>query len=156
MGGRWHDGRHNVIRASHEVIFCTSDLCFLLSKLQHAPDFILLIICFFIASAPRVAQLVDTPELCTFYQSRISKISVLDSTRENGIPHFLHKRGTIYCGETGVHISAFTWRNRRLPSPTRINSFLRLSFCPSVRAKRGIWSKRVLIRKIGKFSFSVR
>ncbi len=25
-----------------------------------------------------------------------------------------------------------TWRNRRLPSPTRINSSLHLSFCPSV------------------------
>ena len=42
-----------------------------------------------------------------------------------------------------------TWRNRRLPSPTRINLFLCLSFHLSVRAKRGIWSKRVLIRKIG-------
>ncbi len=31
-----------------------------------------------------------------------------------------------------------TWRNRRLPSPTRINSSLCLSFCPSVRVKRGI------------------
>ncbi len=38
-----------------------------------------------------------------------------------------------------------------LMSPTRINSSLCLSFCPSVRAKRGIWSKRVLIRKIGNF-----
>ncbi len=35
------------------------------------------------------------------------QISVLASTRENGIPHFLHTRGTIYCWETGVHISAF-------------------------------------------------
>ncbi len=51
---------------------------------------------------------------------------------------------------------SFTWRNRRLPSPTRINSFLCQLFHPSVRAKRGIWSKRVLIRKIGNFSFSVR
>ncbi len=42
-----------------------------------------------------------------FYQSRISKISVLASTRENGIPHFLHTHGTIYYWETGVHISAF-------------------------------------------------
>jgi hypothetical protein len=42
-----------------------------------------------------------------FYQNRISEISVLASTRENGIPHFLHTSGTIYCGETGVHISAF-------------------------------------------------
>ncbi len=49
-----------------------------------------------------------------------------------------------------------TWRNRRLPSPTKINLFLHLSFCLCVRAKRGIWSKRVLIRKIGNFSFSVR
>jgi hypothetical protein len=32
---------------------------------------------------------------------------------------------------------------------------LRPSYCLSVRAKRGIWSKRVLIRKIGNFSFSV-
>ncbi len=52
--------------------------------------------------------------------------------------------------------STLTWRNRRLPSPTRINLSLLLSFCPSVRAKRGIWSKRVLIRKIGNLSFSVR
>jgi hypothetical protein len=28
------------------------------------------------------------------------------STRENGIPHFLHTRGTVYCWETGVHTSA--------------------------------------------------
>ncbi len=42
-----------------------------------------------------------------FYQSRISSISVLASTRENGILHFLHTRGTIYCWETGVHTSAF-------------------------------------------------
>ncbi len=34
--------------------------------------------------------------------------------------------------------------------------FLCLSFCPWGRAKRGIWSKRVLIRKSGNFSFSVR
>jgi hypothetical protein len=34
--------------------------------------------------------------------------------------------------------------------------FLCLSFCLSVRAKRGIWSKKVLIKKIGNFSFSVR
>ncbi len=34
--------------------------------------------------------------------------------------------------------SRLTWRNRRLPSPTRINLFLCLSFCPSVRAKRGM------------------
>ncbi len=45
---------------------------------------------------------------CTlFYQSRISEISVLASTRENGIPHFLHTCGTIFCWETGVHVSAF-------------------------------------------------
>ncbi len=31
-----------------------------------------------------------------------------------------------------------TWRNRRLPSPTMINLFLCLWFCPWVRAKRGI------------------
>ncbi len=47
----------------------------------------------------------------------------------------------------------FTWRNRRLPSPTRINLSLCPSFRLSVRAKRGIWSKRVLIRKIGNFFF---
>ncbi len=34
--------------------------------------------------------------------------------------------------------------------------FLCPSFCLWVRAKRGIWSKRVLIRKIGNFSFSMR
>ncbi len=51
---------------------------------------------------------------------------------------------------------AFTWSNHRLPSPTRSNLSLRLSFCLSVRAKRGIWSKRVLIKKIGIFSSSVR
>ncbi len=44
----------------------------------------------------------------------------------------------------------------RVASPTRINLFLCLSFCPSVRAKRGIWSKRVLLRKIGTISYSVR
>jgi hypothetical protein len=33
-------------------------------------------------------------------------ISVLASTREHGIPHFLLTHGTIYCWETGVHISA--------------------------------------------------
>ena len=34
------DGRHNVIRVSDEVIFCTLDLCFFfLSKLPHTPDF---------------------------------------------------------------------------------------------------------------------
>jgi hypothetical protein len=32
---------------------------------------------------------------------------------------------------------------------------LLLSFHLSVRAKRGIWSNRVLIRKIGNISFSV-
>jgi hypothetical protein len=42
-----------------------------------------------------------------FYQSSISELSVLASTRENGIPHFLHTRGTIYCWETGVHTSVF-------------------------------------------------
>jgi hypothetical protein len=31
-----------------------------------------------------------------------------------------------------------------------------LSFCPSVRAKRGIWSKRVFMRTNSNFSFSVR
>ncbi len=47
--------------------------------------------------------------LCTlFYQSRISKISVLASTRESGKPHFLHTRGTIYCWETGDGVSALT------------------------------------------------
>ncbi len=35
-------------------------------------------------------------------------------------------------------------------------SFLYQSFYPSIRANRGIWSKRVFIRKIGNFSFSVR
>jgi hypothetical protein len=49
----------------------------------------------------------------------------------------------------------FTWRNRRSPSPTRNNLSLCRWFCLSVRAKRGIWSKRVLIRKIGSLSFSV-
>jgi hypothetical protein len=48
-----------------------------------------------------------------------------------------------------------TWRNCRLPSQTRINLSLCQLFCLSVRAKRGIWSKRVLIRKIGNLSFSV-
>ena len=44
--------------------------------------------------------------LCTlFYQSRISEISVLALTREIWIPHFLHTCGTIYCWETGTHIS---------------------------------------------------
>jgi hypothetical protein len=57
--------------------------------------------------------------------------------------------------ETRPH-SGLTWRNRRLPSPTRINSSLRLWFYPSVRAKRGIWSKREFYRKIGNLSFSVR
>ncbi len=42
-----------------------------------------------------------------FYQSRISKFTVLALTRENWTPHFLHTHGTIYCWETGVHISAF-------------------------------------------------
>ncbi len=56
---------------------------------------------------------------------------------------------------SGCNLSVLTWRNHRLPSPTRINLFLRLSFCLSVRAKKGIWSKQVLIRKIGNFSFSV-
>ncbi len=55
------------------------------------------------SSSPRAAGVYST----LFYQSRISKISVLASTRENGIPHFLHTCGTIYCWETGVHISAF-------------------------------------------------
>jgi hypothetical protein len=50
---------------------------------------------------------------------------------------------------------ALTWRNHRLPGPTRINLSLYPSFHLSVRAKRGIWSKRVLIRKIGNFCFSV-
>ncbi len=60
--------------------------------------------------------------------------------------------GTVgYPGQPGL-----IWRKRRLPSPSRINLFLCLSFCPSIRAKRGIWSKRVLIKKIGNFSFSVR
>jgi hypothetical protein len=54
-----------------------------------------------------------------------------------------------------INSPRLTWRNRRLPSPTRIYLFLRPSFCPSIRAKRGIWIKRVLIRKIGNFSFSV-
>jgi hypothetical protein len=35
------------------------------------------------------------------------QISVLALTRENGIPHFLHTRGTGYCWETGVHTSVF-------------------------------------------------
>ncbi len=48
-----------------------------------------------------------------------------------------------------------TWRNHRLPSPTRINAFLCLWFCLWVRAKRGIKSKRVFYRKIGNLSFSV-
>jgi hypothetical protein len=66
-----------------------------------------------------------------FYQSRISKISVLASTRENWIPHFLHTRGTIYCWETGVHISAFSWRNRLgYPAHTRL---IFPSVCLSVR-----------------------
>ncbi len=34
--------------------------------------------------------------------------------------------------------TGLTWRNHRLPSPTRINLFLRLWLQPSVRAKRGI------------------
>ncbi len=42
-----------------------------------------------------------------FYQSRISNISVLALTRENRISHFPHTRETVYCWETGVHISAF-------------------------------------------------
>ncbi len=37
-----------------------------------------------------------------------------------------------------------------------IRSSVRHSVCGWVRAKRGIWSKRVWIRKIGNFSFSVR
>jgi hypothetical protein len=32
---------------------------------------------------------------------------ILSSTRENGIPYFLHTRGTIHHWQTGVHISAF-------------------------------------------------
>jgi hypothetical protein len=31
-----------------------------------------------------------------------------------------------------------TWRNRRLPSPTRNNLFLHLEFKPTIRAKKGI------------------
>jgi hypothetical protein len=64
---------------------------------------------------------------------------------------FLAISSIFTCYESGW----LTWRNHRLPSPTRINLFLRQSFCLCVRAKRGIWSKRVLIRKIGIFSFSV-
>jgi hypothetical protein len=37
----------------------------------------------------------------------------------------------------------------------RVYSFLCPSFCLSVRAKRGIWSKRVLIRKIDFFSVCI-
>ncbi len=44
----------------------------------------------------------------------------------------------------------------RLPSPTRINLIsVILSVSPSLRAKRGIWRKRVFTRKIGNFSFCV-
>jgi hypothetical protein len=39
--------------------------------------------------------------------AHVQQVSVLASTRENGILHFLHTCGTIYCRETGVHISAF-------------------------------------------------
>ncbi len=42
-----------------------------------------------------------------FYLFSHFQITVLASTRENGIPHFLDTHGTIYCWETGVHISAF-------------------------------------------------
>ncbi len=60
--------------------------------------------------------------------------------------------GTVgYPAQPGI-----TWRNRRLPSPTRINLVsVRPSFCPSVRAKKGIWSKRVFMRTNGNFSFSL-
>jgi hypothetical protein len=34
--------------------------------------------------------------------------------RENGMLHFLHTRGTIYCWETGVHTSAFNKILRQL------------------------------------------
>ncbi len=37
-----------------------------------------------------------------------------------------------------------------------IHSSVSHSVCPSVRAKRGIWSKRVFMRTNGNFSFSVR
>jgi hypothetical protein len=43
---------------------------------------------------------------------------VLASTRENGIPHFLHIRGTIYCREIGVHIC-----RKPLKNVTNIRTF---------------------------------
>ncbi len=42
-----------------------------------------------------------------------------------------------------------------LPPEKKVNLSLRQSFCPSVRAKRGIWSKRVCLRTNGNLSFSV-
>jgi hypothetical protein len=37
----------------------------------------------------------------------VAGISFLASSVENGIAYILHTRGTIFCWETGVHISAF-------------------------------------------------
>ena len=50
------------------------------------------------------------------------------------------------------------WHNWKKVPPAhvqRVYSFLCPSFCLSVRAKRGIWSKRVFMRTNGNFSFSV-
>jgi hypothetical protein len=53
----------------------------------------------------------------------------------------------------------FLRQRKKFLQPTRSGCIcfsVRHSVCLSVRAKRGIWSKRVFTRKIGNFSFSVR
>jgi hypothetical protein len=49
------------------------------------------------------------------------------------------------------------WRQLRVPPAhaQQVYLFLHLSFYLSVRAKRGIWSKRVFMRTNGNYSFSV-
>ncbi len=48
------------------------------------------------------------------------------------------------------------WKKVPPAHAQRVYLFLCLSFWLSVRAKRGIWSKRVFMRMIGNLSFSVR
>jgi hypothetical protein len=55
-------------------------------------------------------------------------------------------------------MAALTWRNLEgYPAQPGLICFsVRHSVHPSVRAKRGIWSKRVFMRTSGNFSFSIR
>ncbi len=99
---------------------------------------------------------------CTLSAYVTPKIIPRQNQKTNTTPQLYCTLSTSVCKTKNYFLpETKNWHNsttgKNVPPAHAQQVYLSLhqSFRPSVRAKRGIWSKRVLIRKIGNFSISV-